>query len=74
MIKKTLLVLLVATCMAFIPEPEKEYGAKASIAEWQVLLAHPDDVPKNQRDKVVAKFVAQLQSQISADTIQPKKK
>lgn len=51
---------------------EKEYTGKATLNEWQIILANPDDVPLNQRKAVIAKFVGQLQTQIN-DTI-PKKK
>ena len=71
--KKVLLFLFAAVLISFIPEPEKEYGAKATISDWQILIANQDDVPKSQRDRVIAKIVGQLQSQISADTIQKKK-
>ena len=72
MIKKAFLILLTAVLLSFTPNPEKEYSAKATLQEWQILLSHPDDVAKSVRDKVVAKFVAQLNQQIT-DTI-PKKK
>lgn len=54
-------------------QPDKEFAAKATIQEWQILISNQDDVPKNARDKVVAKIATQLQLQINADTI-PKKK
>jgi len=72
MIKKLSFILLASVLLSFIPEPTKEYSAKGTIEDWQILLAHPDDVSKNQRDRVVAKFVGQLQQQISADTTKKK--
>lgn len=65
MLKKLTLILFTALLLSFIPnQNEKGYGAHATIQEWNILLSHPDDVSKNQRDKVLAKFVAQLQIQV----------
>lgn len=77
MINKALLILLTVSIVSFIKPkenkpPEKEYTVKGTIQEFQILLSHPDDVAKSIRDKVVAKFVAQLNQQIT-DTI-PKHK
>jgi len=71
---KALLFIAFGLLLSFTtePNPEKEYTAKGTLSEWQILLAHPDDVAKSTRDKVVAKFVGQLQRQIAVDTIKKK--
>lgn len=76
MIKKITLILLTAFCISFIPEPDKEYGAKLTLNDWNTLILSvnsPDDVTANQKKAILSKLIPQIQSQIIADTI-PKKK
>lgn len=86
MIKKIAFVLIsVAITTAFIAftskpkedkltlkTQEKEYVGKGTIQDWQILLSNQDDVPKNQRDRVVSKFALQINQQLT-DSL-PKKK
>jgi len=76
MIYKLLSILLMSAILILAPNTgqDKEYPAKATIQEWQILFANQDDVAKSTRDKVIAKFVAQLQQQINSDTIPTKPK
>lgn len=79
---KFLSFLAVSAILIFAPntgtqkingDGDKEYAAKATVAEWQILVSHPDDVPKNARDKAVTKIVSQIQFALAADTL-PKPK
>ncbi|HQV53953.1 MAG TPA: hypothetical protein PLX17_00480 [Chitinophagaceae bacterium] len=71
--KKVLLFLFAAVLISFIPEPEKEYVAKLSLQEWNILISDQGDVAPNARKGVIQKVVGQIQPQIQADTIKNKK-
>ncbi len=70
---KILYFLLTALCLSFgnsssSPTQEKEYTVRATVQEFQIILSNQDDVPKSQRDRVIAKFAAQLNKQIMDTT------
>lgn len=66
MIKKTIAILALAFLISFTDkqQPEPEFIVRGTLPEWQAILSNPDDVAKNYRDKVVTKFVSQLNDQI----------
>lgn len=73
---KTIALLATILVLSFTrdinTQQEKEYTVKATIQEWQVILANQDDVAKSVRDKVIQKFAIQINQQI-ADTVSKKK-
>ena len=73
---KLLSFLAMTTLLSLTPktgQQDKEYTAKLSVNEWQILIANQDDVSANSRRAVIQKVINQIQPQIQSDTI-PKKK
>lgn len=75
MLIKLIGILALGLGLAMFPQPEKEYSAKLTANEWQIVvncIVAPDDVSPNQRKTAFQKLFPQIQQQLAADTIKKK--
>jgi len=72
---KIISILLLGIGLSMFPQQEKEYSAKLTATEWQIVvncIVSPDDVSPNQRKATFNKLFPQIQQQLAADTIKKK--
>lgn len=75
MLMKLIGILALGLGLAMFPQQEKEYSAKLTANEWQIVvncIVAPDDVSPNQRKTAFQKLFPQIQQQLAADTIKKK--
>lgn len=75
MLMKIISILALGIGLSMFPQQEKEYSAKMTASEWQVVvncIVAPDDVTPNQKKAAFQKLFPQIQQQLAADTIKKK--
>lgn len=76
MLMKIIGILALSIGLSMFPQQEKEYPAKMTGPEWQIVInciVAPDDVSPNQRKTAFQKLFPQIQQQLAADTVKIKK-